>query len=137
MGADECITIPFSALDLIARIKAILRRATMPQLRDNHSSTFISGNLMINFATRDVFVSGEPVKLTPTEYNLLSNLVRNEGRVLSHRFLLEKTWGSSYIDASSLKKYVYRLRLKLKENQNLKPMLITERGIGYKFQRPR
>ena len=137
MGADDYITRPFSAIDLIARVKAQLRRATMPQLRANQDSTFVSGNLTINFATHDVFVSGEPVKLTPIEYNLLCNLVRNEGRVLSHRFLLEKTWGSDYIDdASSLKKYTYRLRIKLKENQNPKPMLITERGIGYKFLRP-
>lgn len=137
IGADDYITRPFSAIDLIARVKAVLRRATMPQLRANQYSTFVSGNLTINFATHDVFVSGEPVKLTPIEYNLLCNLVRNEGRVLSHRFLLEKTWGSDYIDdTSSLKKYIYRLRIKLKENQNPKPMLITERGIGYKFLRP-
>jgi len=137
MGADDYVTRPFSAIDLIARVKAVLRRAAMPQLRGNQYSTFVSGNLTINFATHDISVSGEPVKLTPTEYNLLCNLARNEGRVLSHRFLLQKTWGSDYIDdISSLKKYIYRLRIKLKENQNPTPMLITERGIGYKFLRP-
>jgi len=137
MGADDYVTRPFSAIDLIARVKAVLRRAAMPQLRADQYSTFVSGNLTINFATHDISVSGEPVKLTPTEYNLLCNLARNEGRVLSHRFLLQKTWGSDYIDdISSLKKYIYRLRIKLKENQNPTPMLITERGIGYKFLRP-
>ena len=134
MGADDYITTPFSAIDLIARVKAVLRRTTMPELRGDHSSTFVSGNLSVNFATRDVFVSGERVKLTPTEYDLLCNLIRNEGRVLSHRFLLEKTWGSGYSDdIGSLKKYIYRLRIKLKDNQSSNPMLITERGIGYKF----
>ena len=137
MGADDYITTPFSAIDLIARVKAVLRRTTMPELRSDHRSTFISGNLTVNFATRDVFVSGERVKLTPTEYGLLCNLIRNEGRILSHRFLLEKTWGSGYSDdIGSLKKYIYRLRVKLKDNENPNPMLITERGIGYKFMKP-
>ena len=138
MGADDYVTIPFSAIDLIARIRAVLRRVSMPQLRNNHRSTFVSGNLTVNFATRDVFVSGEPVRLTPIEYGLLCNLIRNEGKVLSHRFLLEKTWGSDYSDdVSSLKKYIYRLRVKLKDNENPQPMLLTQRGIGYKFLKPR
>ncbi len=137
MGADDYINLPFSAIELIARMKAVLRRATMPQLRDDYRSTFVSGNLKVNFATREVFVSEEPVKLTPIEYELLCNLIRNEGRVLSHRFLLEKTWGSNYIDdISYLKKYIYRLRIKLKDNQSPKPMLVTQRGVGYKFLKP-
>jgi len=137
MGADDYITTPLGCIELMTKVKAILRRATMPQLAENHRSMFISGNLMINFATHEVFVSGQPVKLTPTEYNLLCNLVRNEGKVVSRRFLLEKTWGSDYIeDTSSLKKYIYRLRVKLKDSQNPQPMLRTERGVGYKFIRP-
>lgn len=138
MGADDYVTIPFSPVDLIARIKAVLRRATMPQLRDSYRSTFASGNLTVNFATHDVFVSGELVKLTPIEYELLCNLIRNEGKVLSHRFLLEKTWGSDYSDdVCSLKKYIYRLRVKLKDHESTQPMLHTQRGIGYKFLKPR
>jgi two-component system KDP operon response regulator KdpE len=138
MGADDYVNIPFSPIDLIARMKAVLRRATIPQLRDSHRSTFVSGNLTVNFATRDVFVSGELVRLTPIEYELLCNLIRNEGKVLSHRFLLEKTWGSDYSDdVGSLKKYIYRLRVKLKDHENTQPMLLTHRGIGYKFLKPR
>lgn len=137
MGADNYIARPFSPVDLMAAVKAVLRRATMPELRVNHSSTFVSGNLTINFATHDVLVSGEPVNLTPTEYNLLCNLVRNVGKVLSHRFLLEKTWGPDYTDdISYLKVWVYRLRSKLKDKENSQPMLRTQRGVGYKFIRP-
>jgi len=137
MGADSYITIPFSGIDLMTTVKGMLRRATMPQFSGDHSSTFSSGNLTINFASHDVFVSGEPVKLSPTEYNLLCNLVRNAGKVLSHRFLLEKTWGPDYGDnVSDLKVWMCRLRTKLKDNENPQPMLITQRGVGYKFIRP-
>ena len=137
MGADEYITIPFSGINLMTTVKGILRRSTMPQFSEDRSSTFTSGNLTINFATHDVFVYGELVKLSPTEYNLLCNLVRNAGKVLSHRFLLAKTWGSDYTDdIPSLKKYIYRLRSKLKDEQNPQPMLVIQRGVGYKFIRP-
>jgi len=135
MGADECIGKPFSPLDFLARVKALLRRAGMPELKQGSRSPFVSGNLTIDFATYEVFVSGELVHLTPTEFNLLCYLVRNQGRVLSHDTLLEKLWGSEYIgDRSLLKKYMSRLRIKLDANSSgASGAILSARGVGYKF----
>ena len=132
-GADEYIPKPFSPIELLARVKALLRRTQ--GLFAQQECLCCSGNVLtINYNTREVFVSGRKVKLTPTEFRLLTELVKNEGRVLSHNFLLEKTWGSEYVDdLSFLKKYVYRLRKKLEPNSQEPQMLLTERGIGYRF----
>ena len=132
-GADEYIIIPFSPIELLARIKALLRRTK--GLFIQQECICCSGNtLTINYNTREVFVSGRPVKLTPIEFRLLTELVRNEGRVLSHNFLLEKAWGSEYVeDSNFVKKYVYRLRQKLEPDRQEPQILVTERGVGYRF----
>ncbi len=136
MGADDYITKPFSTIDLLARVKALLRRTNGVGFK-RASSPFVSGELVINFATREVFISGERRRLTPIEYNLLSYLVRNEGRVVSHHTLLEKAWGSEYInDVNFIKQYIYRLRQKLGDDADNPRMLLTERGVGYRFMRP-
>ncbi len=133
VGADEYVTKPVSPIEFLARVRALLRRTQGVGFKPKRLVS-TNGQLTINFTTQEVFLSDKRVKLTPIEYHLLLELVRNEGRVLTHRALLEKVWGSEYAnDSSFVKKYIYRLRSKLESNANNPQMLLTERGIGYKF----
>jgi two-component system KDP operon response regulator KdpE len=136
LGADDYITKPFSHMEFLARVKAVLRRSQMPELKGNEKP-FVRGELVIDFASREVTLAGKPVRLTPTEYNLLYYLVRNEGKVLSQQALLRKVWGEEYTDATEyIKKYIQRLRAKLGDDPQNPRMLLSERGVGYKFLRP-
>ncbi len=133
LGADDYLVKPFSHLELFARIKAVLRRADLPA-PISAAPSFVSGDLTVNFDSREVTVAGEPVKLTPTEYKLLYQLVRNAGRVLPFDTLLGKVWGDEYRgDMDYLKTYISRLRKKLGDDPENARYIITERSIGYRF----
>jgi len=135
-GADEYVTKLFSPIELLARVKALLRRTQGLGFKAE-SLVSIGSELTINFTTHEVFASGKRVNLTPIEYHLLSELVRNEGRVLTHHCLLEKVWGSEYTgDISFTKRYIYRLRKKLNNGSDNSQMIHTEHGVGYKFIKP-
>jgi two-component system KDP operon response regulator KdpE len=134
-GADDYLTKPFSAAELDARIQAVLRRSNNKNGSNNSRSSFYSnGYLSIDFDRRIVTVHGKRVDLTPTEFKLLSCLVRNEGRVLPHRYLLTEVWGPEYADeVDYVKLYIRYLRLKLEENPSDPAYILTEWGIGYRF----
>ena len=131
LGADDYITKPFSYMELLARVKAVLRRSQMVEFEGGEAD-FVSGNLTINFATREVRLGDEVVKLTPTEYKLLHLLVRNKGQVVTQRKLMQQVWGEDYIeDTNYLRAYIRRLRDKLQDSPP--QMILTEHGLGYRF----
>lgn len=136
LGADDYIVKPFNHMELLARVRAVLRRSHIPELKGTEKP-LVTSKLSIDFATRAVMRGDKQIKLTPTEFNLLQYLARNEGKVLTHRALLEKVWGEEYTDSSEyLKVYIQRLRDKLEDEPSEPNILISERGVGYKFVKP-
>lgn len=135
LGADDYVVKPFSHLALLARIKAVLRRAEMPP-PVRSAPDFVAGELSVNFQSQQVTVRGEPVKLTPVEYKLLYHLVRNAGRVVPHQALLSQVWGEDYgATTAQLKVFISRLRAKIGSTDGSR-YIETERGLGYRFVSP-
>jgi DNA-binding response OmpR family regulator len=131
LGADDYITKPFSYMELLARVKAVLRRSQMVEFKSGEAN-FVSGNLVINFATREIRLGGKVVKLTPIEYKILYILVRNKGQVVTQRKLMQQVWGEDYIENTDyLRAYIRRLRDKLQDDPPR--MILTEHGVGYRF----
>jgi DNA-binding response OmpR family regulator len=134
LGADDYVAKPFSHLALVARIRAVLRRAELP-LPTQALPDVVAGDLAINFLHQRVTVDGEEVRLTPVEYKVLYHLVRHAGRVLPHQALVDHVWGPDYgATTDHLKVFISRLRAKL-ERPGSPRLIETERGLGYRFAR--
>jgi DNA-binding response OmpR family regulator len=136
LGADDYLTKPFGFVELLARIRATLRRANMPSMKERQQQKlrFHSGGLMVDIPSHQVTLYGMPVALTPTEFRLLEHMFKHAGIVLTHGQLLTAVWGFAYSEATELlKPTVSRLRQKIETDPSHPTLIQTVHGVGYRL----
>ena len=136
-GADDYLIKPVGSRELVARVRAVLRRAELsPSVSTEKKLTYSDAFLSVNIAERRVSINGERVKLTPTEFKLFVLLLENAGRVLTHQQILEGVWGWEYVDdIDNVRIYIWHLRQKIEPDPAHPTYIIAEPGVGYYFQK--
>ncbi|NCP87564.1 MAG: DNA-binding response regulator [Anaerolineae bacterium CG_4_9_14_3_um_filter_57_17] len=134
LGADDYLTKPFGVGELLGRIKAVLRRARWAEATPEVEN-ITRGEIFADLARHNVLVSGQLIELTPTEFNLLVYLMKNSGKALSHRAILQHVWGPEYgEEAEYLRVYMGKIRQKVEKDPLHPRYILTERGVGYRFE---
>lgn len=137
LGADDYVVKPFSMRELLARVKAVLRRSAKESQSEKGREEMLKiGGLRLDFSSYQAWLHDEPIALTPKEYELLKLLVTNPGRAFTRDELLERIWGYEYYgDTRTVDVHIRHLRAKLKDDENISKAIETVRGIGYRFAR--
>jgi DNA-binding response OmpR family regulator len=135
LGADDYITKPFSVREFRSRVKAVLRRAALSRPDDQFEEPIENGDLRVDFEKRSVDARGAPVRLTYVEFEILAALARNPGRVFTRTMLLERVWGDAqYRDPRTIDVHIRHLREKLESDPKHPELILTVRGVGYRFR---
>ena len=135
LGADDYLVMPFSMGEFLARVRSTLRRwATYRENKPKKTNLIASNDLLIDSDSRQVTMDGNKIHLTPTEYDLLYYLAKNEGKVITHRELLQSVWGLEYGDEREyLRVFISQLRRKIEQDSIHPQYILTEPGVGYRF----